>query len=495
MQASDTNHQPYEAPEFPNVCVASGWGAKVSTKYNHLIVEDGSGRRRRRIRRYNRATAPFDRLIITAATGYISFSAIHWCRDAGISVYQVDRDGTVIAVSGDFGADRPELRRAQAKAAGRPIGLQIARRLVAQKVKEQARVAASLQNPVRIRVPGLSRAKTTTDLLAIEAEIASQYWQACEQIPLNFVSNQLPRIAEHWTIFGQRSSPITGTPRMAGSPAGAMLNFLYAILVAEARLACLAIGFDPGLGIYHFDKPGRDSLVYDLIEPVRPAVDEWLFSLFEDQVFTIEDFIETRRGAVRVNPPLSDHLAATGPLWASHLAPIVEQTAAKLLPGEDLPKPLTQNNRTASDRPEKEDSRTGVPRVKQPSPRCRTCGTPVGDRNRYCDQCRPQALIEAGKRSAARRLEAGESSKSKRRRSASMKKRRRANIRWDKQAHRPDPEEFRTQILPKLSDVPLKKMVGTTGLSKSYCSLIRRGEVVPHPSHWETLYALGHDTT
>ncbi len=494
MQEKETNHQPYEAPEFPSVCVASGWGAKVSTKYNHLIVEDGSGRRRR-IRRYSRAIAPFDRLIITAATGYISFSAIHWCRDAGISVYQIDRHGTVIAVSGDLGADRPELRRAQAKAAGRPIGLQIARRLVAQKVKEQARVAASLQNPVRIRVPGLSRAKTTTDLLAVEAEIASQYWQACEQIPVNFAANQLSRLAEHWTIFGQRSSPITGTPRMAGSPAGAMLNFLYAILVAEARLACLAMGLDPGLGVYHVDKRGRDSLVYDIIEPVRPAVDEWLFKLFEDQVFTIEDFTETRRGAVRVNPPLSDHLAATGPLWASHLAPILEETATRFLPGGDISRPLTQTNRGGSRPRSQEDGHTALPRVSKPAKRCRTCGVQVRERSRYCDQCRPQALIDAGKRSGARRLEAGESPKSIGRRSASMKKRRRANIRWDQQGDRPDPEVFRTQILHKLSDIPLRKLVQSTGLSKSYCSLIRRGEVVPHPSHWEALCALGDDTT
>ena len=469
---------------------ASGWGAKISTEYNHLIVEDGSGRRRR-IRRYNRATAPFDRLIITGATGYISFSAVHWCRDAGISIYQLDRDGTVIAVSGDFGADRPELRRAQAKAAGRSIGLQIARRLVAQKLKEQARVAASLGNPVRIRAPGLSRLKTTTDLLTVEAEIASQYWQACEQIPLNFAANQLPRIADHWTIFGQRSSPITGTPRMAGSPAGAMLNFLYSILVAEARLACLGMGLDPGLGVYHVDKPGRDSLVYDLIEPVRPAVDEWLFALFEEQVFTIEDFTETRRGAVRVNPPLSDHLASTGPLWASHLAPIVEETAARLLPAKDLPKPLTRTNRTATDQPEKEDARAGVPRVIRPSPRCRNCGMQVGERSRYCDQCRPQALIEAGKRSAARRLQTGENPKSKPKRSTSMKKRRKDNIKWDRKETRPDPDRFRTEILPTLSDIPLKVLVKATGLSKSYCSLIRRGEVLPHPSHWDALHAIG----
>lgn len=207
---------------------------------------------------------------------------------------------------------------------------------------------------------------------------------------MRFATKQAGRIPEHWGTFGKRSSPMTGTPRMAGAPSGAMLNFLYSILVAEARLACLAMGLDPGLGVYHLDKRGRDSLVYDVIEPVRPVVDEWLFRLLEEQVFTIADFTETRRGAVRVNPPLSDHLAATGPLWAAHLAPVVEEIAMRLLPGGNISRPLTQTNRHPKGQ-NKDDGETGPQRLKKPSSRCRTCGTTVGERSRYCDQCRPQA--------------------------------------------------------------------------------------------------------
>jgi CRISPR/Cas system-associated endonuclease Cas1 len=48
-----------------------------------------------------------------------------------------------------------------------------------------------------------------------------------------------------------------------------MLNYLYAIVEFEARLAAAELGLDPGLGVLHKDTPNRDSLACDL--PARPA--------------------------------------------------------------------------------------------------------------------------------------------------------------------------------------------------------------------------------
>ena len=42
---------------------------------------------------------------------------------------------------------------------------------------------------------------------------------------------------------------------------------------AESRLAAVAMGLDPGIGLLHVDAPNRDSLACDLMEPVRPSVD------------------------------------------------------------------------------------------------------------------------------------------------------------------------------------------------------------------------------
>jgi CRISPR/Cas system-associated endonuclease Cas1 len=49
-----------------------------------------------------------------------------------------------------------------------------------------------------------------------------------------------------------------------------MLNYLYAVLESEARLAVSALGLDPALGVMHMDTNARDSLACDVMEPVTP---------------------------------------------------------------------------------------------------------------------------------------------------------------------------------------------------------------------------------
>ena len=49
------------------------------------------------------------------------------------------------------------------------------------------------------------------------------------------------------------------------------------MLESEARLAAAALGLDPGLGVLHVDSGSRDSLALDLLEPVRPQVDSYLW--------------------------------------------------------------------------------------------------------------------------------------------------------------------------------------------------------------------------
>ena len=57
-----------------------------------------------------------------------------------------------------------------------------------------------------------------------------------------------------------------------------MLNYLYALLESEARLAATSLGLDPGIGFLHVDTDARDSLACDLMEAVRPQVDAFLLS-------------------------------------------------------------------------------------------------------------------------------------------------------------------------------------------------------------------------
>lgn len=55
-------------------------------------------------------------------------------------------------------------------------------------------------------------------------------------------------------------------------PVNAILSFLYSMLIRQAMVTALAVGFDPYLGFYHQPKYGKPALALDLAEEFRPIV-------------------------------------------------------------------------------------------------------------------------------------------------------------------------------------------------------------------------------
>jgi hypothetical protein len=53
-----------------------------------------------------------------------------------------------------------------------------------------------------------------------------------------------------------------------------------------------------------------------------------------------------------------------------------------------------------------------------------------------------------------------------------------------------EPFEIAVRHGPKLRSVSLLETMQATGLSRTYCGMIRRGVRVPHPRHWEALREL-----
>jgi len=73
-------------------------------------------------------------------------------------------------------------------------------------------------------------------------------------------------------------------------PVNACLSLGYTLLHFDAVQACHAAGLDPLLGLYHEPAFGRESLATDLIEPLRPQIDGWVWELFRQRVLTAEHF-------------------------------------------------------------------------------------------------------------------------------------------------------------------------------------------------------------
>ncbi len=79
-------------------------------------------------------------------------------------------------------------------------------------------------------------------------------------------------------------------------PVNACLSLAYTMLHTQAVHACMRAGLDPLLGFYHRPAFGRESLASDLIEPLRPAVDLWVWNMLRDRTLR-EDHFSTHNQA------------------------------------------------------------------------------------------------------------------------------------------------------------------------------------------------------
>jgi len=73
-------------------------------------------------------------------------------------------------------------------------------------------------------------------------------------------------------------------------PVNACLSLAYTMLHFDAVRAAHGAGIDPLLGFYHRPAFGRESLACDLIEPLRPLADEWVWQQFSSRALRIEHF-------------------------------------------------------------------------------------------------------------------------------------------------------------------------------------------------------------
>lgn len=380
------------------VVTLSGYGIQARVERGHLILEDGIGSARR-WGRFPRVGHGLERLVVVGADGVVSLAALRWLADQNAAFVMLERDGTVLATTGPVRPSDVRLRRAQALAAQNGTALRIAQELISKKIAGQELVARekiqSHETAAAIAAHGkaIPSAKSIDAVRLIESRAAQAYWSAWSAVQISFPKNDLLRIPNHWKSFGARSSPLSGSPRLAVNPANAILNYLYALLEAESRLAAAAMGLDPGLGMLHLDTVSRDSLACDLMEPVRPQVDSFLFDWVSSQRLKREWFFEQRNGNCRLMTDLTAQLSETVPAWRRAVAPWAEWIAqavwsgrAKSVQKQGPPTRLTQSRKREAKGVRATPTVRPTPR---PKPLCQSCGGPVKDGSLHCPDCVP----------------------------------------------------------------------------------------------------------
>jgi CRISPR-associated protein Cas1 len=81
-------------------------------------------------------------------------------------------------------------------------------------------------------------------------------------------------------------------------PVNAVLSFSYTFFYSQLYALALSRGLDPYCGFFHKRRGVHATLSSDLIEPIRPKITAFVFSLFNGGFFKKEDFKKKGGGVV-----------------------------------------------------------------------------------------------------------------------------------------------------------------------------------------------------
>lgn len=507
MAASDAANHALRAltikPIAPREGVVTLYGYRISASVDrgHLVLEDGVGFNRRAAR-LPRVGHGLRRLIVIGSNGSVSLAALRWLADQDCAFVMLERDGSVLATTGPVSPSDARLRRAQSLANGSATGVSIARELIARKLAGQERVirqqlfCADVADTIAEYRQRLKSASTIPEIRLCESFAAAAYWSAWRFVAIKFPESDIGRVPMHWKTFGARKSPITNSQRLAVNPLNAMLNYSYAVLESESRLALAALGLDPGIGVIHVDAPSRDSLACDVMEAVRPEVDSYLLGWISQQPLRRSWFFEESDGNCRLMGSFAERLSETAATWGRAVAPVAEWVAQKLwskrkITVRDIPPPtrLTQDRRREVKGASAEhtyEKKLSTPRI------CQVCGAGLVRGDKYCGKCAlgeaSKNLIQAAK--TGRAITLGPLAQS--RRSETMRRQQTANLAWTP-SELPSwltKKTFLEEIQPALRQVTIRTIASTLKVSEPYATHIRRGVRIPHPRHWLALAEL-----
>jgi CRISPR-associated protein Cas1 len=266
--------------------IVEEYGAFISKHQGRLHVKKGKEVLRR---------APLmhlEQVIVSGKAVSFSTDAVAACAGLGIPIHFVSFNGTPYASLYAAGLTGTiQTRRAQLLAYDDCRGVTIALTIAAAKIKNQAALlrymakyrketAPEVYRELRLlagevedhlvvldRLQAPRAAELRAELMGAEGRAAQKYWQGVKLAVA---------VGDSWP--GRKT-------RGAKDPVNSALNYGYGILYGQVERAIVLAGLDPYAGFIHADRPGKPSLVLDLIEEFRqPAVDRTLFAMLNKGV-------------------------------------------------------------------------------------------------------------------------------------------------------------------------------------------------------------------
>jgi len=218
----------------------------------------------------------------------VTTQALHACMNNDIPVLHFTSGGYFLGVSQPLSTKSARVRIHQAElSANEDLKLRIARQTVEAKIRNQRTIlkrnARNLDEQVVRDLAALAaRAKSaenTQTLLGLEGASARLYFQSF---------NSMLKTKSTYTFDLK-----TRNRRPPKDPVNAMLSYAYGMLVKDCTVALYAAGFEPCLGLYHQQRPGRPALALDLMEPFRPILaDSAVIYAINNNMVKPRDFVK-----------------------------------------------------------------------------------------------------------------------------------------------------------------------------------------------------------
>lgn len=229
-----------------------------------------------------------EQVIVNGKAVSFSADAVAACAEQGIPIHFIAFNGTPYASLYAAGlTGTVQTRRAQLLAYQDKRGVGLALTIAAAKIKNQAALLRymakyrkttepDLYQELRLlalevedHLTGLEKLEDhpcvdelRADLMGLEGRAAQKYWRGVKLAV---------QVGDDWS--GRKG-------RGAKDPVNSALNYGYGMLYGQIERAIVLAGLDPYAGFIHADRPGKPSLVLDLIEEFRqPVVDRSVFAI------------------------------------------------------------------------------------------------------------------------------------------------------------------------------------------------------------------------
>lgn len=309
--------------------ILNGHGISMRIEGGSLVIRDGFThypQKQTRYRFFPRDLELPERILLLDGSGTLSFDVLSWLSEQNTSLARIKASGEVVTVASGTGyaADRQKLEWQKATRESPEKRLAFAADLIRRKVASSIPTLEVYILPSKSREMALAKASAgigrlerdrfddLNAIFAIEGECASAYFRSWHGLPVSWIGEQRRPVPQEWHAYNWRSSRATGVKpenRNASHPVNAMLNYAYAVKLAELKVRAIADGYDPTLGVMHNSHRGSPAWVLDMIELERSAVDASILQFVRDHTFAAADFVLRKDGVCRLSPQLARKVA------------------------------------------------------------------------------------------------------------------------------------------------------------------------------------------